>query len=170
MSSSKFARGGRLPVAGIVVLLAAGWSLAGPKVAVTIGVEREIVRTTEDGESEVALEPIEVAYPDDVLVYTLVARNTGDGPALSPRIEDPIPEGTELVLDSVETAGTVPSASLDGGRSWQSFPARVETVDESGQAVDAPAPAGAYTHLRWIFREPIAPGESREVRFKVRVL
>ena len=144
--------------------------MAGPQLAVTVDVEREVVRPTDDGASEIALERVEVAHPDDVLVYTLVARNVGDGPALSPRIEDPIPVGTVLVPDSVETAGTVPAASLDGGRSWQPFPARIETRDQSGKTSTAPAPGHSYTHLRWVFDSPIEPGESREVRFKVRVL
>ena len=132
--------------------------------------QREVVRETGDGEPEVALEGIEVAHPDDVLVYTLVARNVGDGPAVSPRIEDPIPAGTVLVPGSVETTGTIPTASLDGGRSWQPFPARIETEDESGRTVTVPAPAYTYTHLRWVFEGPIDPGESRAVRFKVRVM
>lgn len=142
---------------------------AGPKVEVSILVEREVVREDASGKREVVRELVRAASAGDVLVYTLTARNAGDGPAIDPRIEDPIPAGTILVLDSLENDGTVPTASLDGGKAWQPFPAVIEKRGTDGSTETVPAPAEAYTHLRWTLPGPLGPGESKDVRFKVRI-
>lgn len=155
-----------------VALASAGLALAvagAPKVEVSILAEREVVRTDASGRSSVVREPVAIANPGDVIVYTLTAKNTGDAPALDPRIEDPLPSGTLLLLDSVETGGAAVGASLDGGKTWQPFPARVERRRDDGTTERVPAPAEAYTILRWTFPDPLGPGESKDVRFKVRI-
>lgn len=157
----------------VVAALAAGISAAAqspaPKVDVTVGVEREVVRVSDDGDRVVDREPVDVARPGDVLVYTVRAVNVGDAPALSPRIEDPIPDGTVLVVESVDSAGATAAASLDGGRSWVGFPA-VRTVRKAdgGEGI-APAAPEDYTHLRWTIDGALPPGAGRDLSFKVRV-
>lgn len=142
---------------------------ASPRVEVKVLVEREVVRTDAAGKKIVERKPVEVANSGDVLVYTLSAKNVGDAPALDAQIEDPLPSGTELMLDSLEDDGAAPSASLDGGKSWQPFPARVEVKTADGKVETVAATASAYTHLRWTLPGPLGPGESRDVRFKVRI-
>lgn len=140
-----------------------------PKVEVAVRVEREIVRIDAAGEKIVERKPVEIANPGDVLVYTLKATNVGDGPALEARLEDPLPSGTELILDSLDHGHATAAASLDGGKTWQPFPARVERRNSDGRVESVPAPADAYTHLRFTLADPLAPGESKDVRFKVRI-
>jgi uncharacterized repeat protein (TIGR01451 family) len=140
-----------------------------PKVEVSVNVEREVARVDANGKKVVERKPVDVANPGDVLVYTLKATNLGDGAAIDARIEDPIPTGTELLLDSIEFGQLVPTASLDGGASWQAFPAQVEQKAADGTIAKVAAPADAYTHLRWTLADPLAPGESKEVHFKVRI-
>lgn len=140
-----------------------------PEVAVSVTVEREVVRLDENGRAVTEREPVDVARPGDVLVYTLRAVNQGVAPALGTRIVDPVPSGTVLLLDEVPAAGAPDRASLDGGRSWQDFPARVQQLDASGRPRVIAAPAESYTHLRWDLLAPLAPGETRDVTFKVRV-
>ena len=156
----------------LLILTASGVVLAvtgAPKIEIEVQVERELVRIDAGGKKIVERNPVDIAKPGDVLVYTLTATNVGVGPALEARLEDPLPTGAELILDSLEHGRTTPTASLDGGKTWQPFPAQVERRGADGKVESIPAPAERYTHLRWTLAEPLAPGESKDVRFKVRV-
>jgi uncharacterized repeat protein (TIGR01451 family) len=140
-----------------------------PKVEVTVNAHKEVVRVDASGKKSVELKPATEAATGDVLVYTLRADNTGTGPAMSPRIEDPIPTGTVLVLDSLAKDGYAIEASLDGGKTWQAFPATVTRKNEKGVAETVPAPAELYTTLRWVLSGPLQPGDGKDVSFKVRI-
>ncbi len=157
----------------MAIVCAATWAAAGPaspKVEVSVTVEREAVRVDASGNRHVERTPVQIANPGDVLVYTVKAQNTGDAPALDASLEDPLPGGTELIVESLESGAAAPSASLDGGRTWQPFPAKVERRSAEGKVETVAAPPSAYTHLRWTLAGPLGPGESKDVRFKGRVL
>jgi uncharacterized repeat protein (TIGR01451 family) len=151
------------------------WAAAGivhaaaPKVEVDVSVQKEVVVQTPDGTRSVERRPVDVARPGDVLVYTLRARNAGDGPALGTTLDDPLPEGTVLLPDSVESGGSAVHASLDGGNSWGPYPLFVERAGSDGRVEHVPAPADSYTHLRWVLAEPLGPGQDTNVSFKVRI-
>lgn len=163
----------RLALVLVPVLCVAGVAAAqapAPDLEVSVAVEREVTRTGPDGREVIHREQVDLARPGDVLVYTVRAENRGAGPAFAARIEDPIPAGTVLIVDSVQTGVGVPSASLDGGETWKPFPVTVTRRGEDGREEKVPAPAGSYTHLRWHLTEPVRPGETRDVEFKVQVL
>jgi len=141
-----------------------------PDLEVTVSVEREVTRIGPDGREVVTREQVDLVRPGDVLVYTVRAENRGGGPAVGARVKDPIPSGTVLIVDSVETEEGIPSASLDGGETWQAFPAMVTRRDEAGRDRKVPAPPDAYTDLRWQLVDPMNPGEAKSFEFKVRVL
>ena len=142
----------------------------GPRVEVNISVAQEITSTTESGEVVVETKPVGLVSPGDVLTYTLSARNMGDSPAFDARIEDPIPEGTFLLPDSLSENVSGMTASIDGGESWRSFPVFVVAgTDTEGQPIYEQAAAESYTHLRWLLDEPLSPGATKEVSFKVQV-
>lgn len=153
-----------------IVWAAAGIAhAAAPKVEVDVSVQKEVVVQSPDGTRAVERRPVDVARPGDVLVYTLRARNAGDGPALGTKLDDPLPEGTVLLPDSVESGGSAIHASIDGGKSWGPYPAFVEKAGADGRLERVPAPADSYTHLRWVLPEPLGPGEDTNVSFKVRI-
>jgi uncharacterized repeat protein (TIGR01451 family) len=140
----------------------------GPDVKVTVEVEQEMVREGTDGTPTVERQPVGLAAPGDILVYTVRAENLGESPAFDPRLQDPIPEGTVLLPESVTRINV--TASLDGGATWEAFPVRVLVgEDDSGEPLYEQAPPETYTHLRWQLDGPLGPGESKEVSFKVRV-
>jgi uncharacterized repeat protein (TIGR01451 family) len=141
----------------------------GPQVTVNVAVAREVTKTGPDGQQVTYHEPVDTAFPGDVLVYTLRAENVGNGAALNTRLEDPIPQGTVLIPDSVRLDGATVLASLDDGSNWQPFPVRVERAREDGTREKVPAPPEAYTNLRWVLAGNLDPGERREVSFKVRI-
>jgi uncharacterized repeat protein (TIGR01451 family) len=140
---------------------------APPRLEVTVAVQREVTRVDVHGRSQVVLEPVKTANPGDVLVYRLRATNVGLAPAREAKIDDPIPTGTVLLPESVGKKNV--HASLDGGKTWQPFPATVARKRDDGQVERVPAPASAYTHLRWVLEQAVPPGESAEVGFKVQV-
>ena len=140
-----------------------------PTVNVTVDVEREVLEVDETGQTLRYREPVRDAMPGDVLVYTLTAANTGVVPAFNARLEDPIPPGTVLLIESVELEKQAVQASLDGGKSWQPFPAVVDRPKPDGSVEKVPAPAEAYTHLSWVFEGDFKPGQERRVSFKVAI-
>jgi len=140
-----------------------------PTIDVAVQAHKEVVQVDASGKRAVALKPATEAATGDVLVYTLRARNTGTGPAMSPRIEDPIPAGTVLVLESIAMDGYAIEASLDGGKTWQSFPATVTRKNDQGVDETVAAPAELYTTLRWVLDGPLQPGDGKDVSFKVRI-
>lgn len=162
-------RGRFLAAAAAAAIAAASAWASAPKVEVSVHAAKEVVRTDAAGKRTVTLAPASEAGSGDVIVYTLRAENTGDGPAVSPRIEDPIPAGTVLVLDSVAKDGARIEASLDGGKTWQAYPVSVTRRNARGDDETVPAPAEAYTSLRWVLNGPLQPGDGADVSFKVRI-
>ena len=157
-------------IAGLVFATAAAAAYASvPKVDVTIQAHKEVVKVDASGKKAVTMAPATEAATGDVVVYTLRAHNKGDGPAMSPRIEDPIPSGTVLVLDSVAKDGYAIEASLDGGKSWKPFPVMVTRKNDKGMTETVAAPAESYTTLRWVLNGPLQPGDGKDVSFKVRI-
>jgi uncharacterized repeat protein (TIGR01451 family) len=176
LSVNRFATAFRLTLAlALVCFVAAGLqpgprAAPGPDVKVTVEVLQEIIREDADGNLVTDQQPVGLASPGDILVYTVRAENLGDGPAFDPRLQDPVPEGTVLLPESVTLKDVTTTASLDGGETWEPFPVRILVgEDDNGQPRYEQVPAEAYTNLRWNLTGPLGPGEAKEVSFKVRV-
>jgi uncharacterized repeat protein (TIGR01451 family) len=150
-------------------LAAAAYAAATPTVEVAITAQKEVVQVDPHGKKAVTLVPASEGHTGDVIVYTLRASNKGTGTAVDPRIEDPIPAGTTLVLDSVKQDGYRIEASLDNGSTWQAFPARVTRKNAAGATETVAAPAESYTTLRWVLNGPLQPGDGKDVSFKVQI-
>lgn len=143
------------------------------------------------------LVPVEEVVPGEELRYTITFSNAS-GTVVEPErivITNPIPDGTVYLTGSAGGEGTVVEYSLDG-QSWNRIepgPAREPAGESAGitagvsprtGAAAAPAtprfpadaaapPAGVdlspVRSLRWTYREPLAPGESGQVFFHVRM-
>jgi uncharacterized repeat protein (TIGR01451 family) len=159
----------RAAVLAMSLGLAAAALASTPNVEVAIQAHKEVVTIDAHGKKAVTLVPATEAGTGDTIVYTLRAKNSGTGTAVDPRIEDPIPAGTVLVVDSVKKDGYRVEASLDGGSTWQSFPATVSHTTPAGTQETVPAPAESYTTLRWVLNGPLQPGDGKDVTFKVRI-
>lgn len=139
-----------------------------PQVIVTIAQAREVAVKAPDGKLTLVREPLTTASIGDVIVYTLTATNMGTVPATDAVVEDPIPAGTILMLESLATRRPA-QASLDNGKTWTAYPATIKQVLTTGAEVEIAAPAERYTNLRWAIDGTLNPGQSRELSFKVRV-
>lgn len=161
-----------LVVLGLAACLAApAWAAdeTKPDMAVKVSLMREVVVSDPQGKPRVELEPVSTTKPGDTLVYKILYTNTGDAPAHNARVVDPIPTGTLLIPASCAPAGSELTASLDGGKTFERFPARrTVSLPDGGTELRDVDPA-LYTHLAWTSGEPLAPGATRQAQFKVKV-
>jgi uncharacterized repeat protein (TIGR01451 family) len=128
--------------------------------------EVEVVVKTADGREETKRVPAAKVIPGTTVIYTLHARNASDKPATDVVVTDPIPEQVEYVDGSGSSEGARVSFSVDGGKTWGPKE-RLKVKGEDG-AMRAALPAD-FTHIRWQFEKPLAPGESRAVSFRAKV-
>ncbi len=106
------------------------------------------------------LVPITAAKPGDIIVYSVTASNISDRPVSKLRIDQKIRPGTVYVARS---ATPISNASLmfsiDGGKSFSPQPILNKK----------PAPASAYTNIRWSFIGSVAPQSKSNVSYEVEV-
>lgn len=114
-------------------------------------------RTTPEGQ----------ALPGDVLEYRLNFTNVRDGAALGVVFSNPVPDQTVYLLGTAgaDRGDAQVEFSVDGGESWSNAPTVPVLVN--GELVQRPAPAEAYTDIRWTLRDPVAPGARVSASFRV---
>jgi len=138
------------------------------KLALKTTAEKEI-RIQKNGRWVTERIPLDKTSPGDVLVYTITYTNAGKSPALDAEIVDPIPRGVVYVLDTAEGRDAEITCSIDNGRSWQRPPVMMQVKRPDGTMESKPAPADRYTHVRWVIKKPLPPGQSGQVSLKVNV-
>jgi uncharacterized repeat protein (TIGR01451 family) len=155
-----------------VLILLPAWSAravdsgASPGVEIKATAEVEVVVKAADGREETKRVPAAKVLPGTTVIYTLHAKNASDKPASDVVVTDPIPEQVEYVDGSSTGEGARVSFSVDGGKSWG--PKEQLKVKGADGAMRAALPAD-FTHIRWQFEKPLAPGESRAVSFRAKV-
>jgi uncharacterized repeat protein (TIGR01451 family) len=147
---------GHLPVVGSLAQPSFAQSPAS-KQAVQLRLSQARKVATDNG---FKLVPITAAKPGDIIVYGVTASNISDRPVNKLRIDQKIRPGTVYVLRS---ATPIPNASLmfsiDGGKSFSPQPILNKK----------PAPASAYTNIRWSFIGSFAPKSKSNVSYEVEV-
>ena len=124
------------------------------------------VETKVDGTDQLKREPAKKVPPGGAVIYTISAANTGSKPAGDVVVTDPIPEHMDYVDGSATNDGAKVSFSVDGGKT---FAAKDKLQVRGKDGVTRAALSTDYTHIRWQFEKPLAPGESRAVEFRARV-
>lgn len=142
---------------------------AEPRIVVGVSMKKEVVVVDEQGREQVVLQDAAITRPGDTLVYRIHCANKGAAPALNARIVDPVPAGTQLIPGSLEAPGLDVQASVDGGRTFENYPVQRPVTRPDGSREMQEVDPGAYTHVRWTAREPMAPGDTRTALFKVKV-
>lgn len=108
------------------------------------------------------------AQPGETLRYTLKSQNNGQKAVNNLLLTQPIPKGTTYLLKSNQQPNAAVTYSIDNGKSYTTTP-MVQVKLANGQIATQPAPASAYTHLRWQLNGAIAPGQSTSVSYQVMV-
>ena len=108
--------------------------------------------------------------PQSIVRYTVTAQNNTNRNMRNLVVSQPVPEGMVYVLDTATkptTKGGRVEFSIDGGKTFTEKP--VIRVRENGRVVEKPAPAEAYTHVRWNFGEILPANSKQLVSYQVRV-
>lgn len=131
-------------------------------------VEKE-VKVKKQGKWVVEKVPVDNTGPRDILIYTISYQNKGKEAAIDAQIVNPIPREVVYVLGSAGGADTEVTCSIDGGQSFHKPPVLTEVKNPDGKTEKKPAPAELYTHVKWLIKKPVLPGQTGWVSFKVTV-
>lgn len=145
---------------------------SGPKVNLQLVVDKQQVSVNENGVEQVTWENVGnqvTVTPGDRLRYVVMGTNSGDEPARNLEVSQPIPNQMVYVMGSASSSNNAKiTYSIDNGETFVENPT-IEVEQEDGTVVEKPAPASAYTHIRWEFESAIAPEEDLEAMYKVEV-
>jgi uncharacterized repeat protein (TIGR01451 family) len=136
-----------------------------PEMSITIDVKKE-VRLFKNEKWIVERVPVEKTQRDDILVYTITYNNEGTSEAKDTMIVDPVPKGTIFMLGSAEGKDAEIHYSIDGGHHFQRPPIKYIIRKPGGTREEISAPAEMYTHIKWLIRKSVLPGESGQLIFK----
>jgi uncharacterized repeat protein (TIGR01451 family) len=107
------------------------------------------------------------ANPGEILRYRLKGKNQGRVAANKFTLTQKIPARTSYVANSAVGNAEI-SYSVDNGKSFTRQPMiPVKTAD--GKTEMRPAPAEAYTNVRWRWNDSIAPGAEVSASYQVRI-
>lgn len=150
------------------LILVAALALAAPLSAQAGGDARALRITATNVTAEAAGrdDAANAILPGDVIEYVLTFTNVQEVAVQDIVFENPLTSGLVLILGSAEADrdGVQIDFSIDGGATWSSAP-EVEVV-EGGASVRRPAPAEAYTDVRWTITDSVAPGDQVVARFR----
>jgi uncharacterized repeat protein (TIGR01451 family) len=135
--------------------------------------EQKLVTMNEKGQeitSWKALEESSVVQPGDIVRFTVKTQAENNQPVQNFVITQPIPPQTIYVLNTAISTKSMPADvtySIDNGKSFLGNPT-VQVTLPNGTVETQPAPAEAYTHIRWIFPEQGVPSQI-EASYQVKV-
>ncbi|HEV7607244.1 MAG TPA: hypothetical protein VGO61_07895 [Steroidobacteraceae bacterium] len=117
--------------------------------------------TDAKGVKTVTMVQAEKVVPGVEVTWTVTANNICKQPSDKVTINNAVPAHMTYVASSATGPGADVTFSVDG----QTFGhADQLTVQENGAA--RPAHADEYTHIRWVFKDSLAPGATAVARFR----
>jgi uncharacterized repeat protein (TIGR01451 family) len=125
----------------------------------TAEIAKEVVDSK--GVKTVTMVPADKVVPGVEVTWTVTANNICKQPSDKVTINNAVPAHMSYVASSAFGAGSDITFSLDG--KTFSGPAQL-TVMENGAA--RPAHADEYKHIRWVFKDSLAPGATAVARFR----
>lgn len=132
--------------------------------------ERE-VEVVEKGVKVKKVAPAQKMVPGDEVLYTVTYTNKTAKPAEKIAVTNPVPRHTRYKDGSAAGEGADITYSVDGGKSFATpDKLTVAIKDKSGKDIVRPASAAEYTHIRWLLKQNVAPGQSGSVRFRAAIL
>lgn len=143
-----------------------------PEVRLNLVASKQITEVNEEGVQLVSWKALDngaVVMPGDVIRYTVNSANIGDLPASNLVVTQPIPQKTVYELGSAKSNnGAEVTYSIDSGKTFVAQPMVAATL-ENGAVVKRPAPAEAYTHIRWQFGKDLDPAAGVKAIYDVRI-
>jgi uncharacterized repeat protein (TIGR01451 family) len=146
----------------ILVLSFMAFAQGTPKLELTVvDTKVNMSQSEKEGKAQISYKP------GDIIRYTIIASNIGNGVLNNPLITDPIPKGVSYNPYSAKGSNSVITYSVNDGRLFQSWPPKYRVKDENGQIVEKLASPDMVTHVRWELTKTLAPNESHQLEFEV---
>lgn len=121
------------------------------------------------GQAELAIDKAEAVNSGEVINWSIVSDNVGDGVAHQYKTVGQIPKGTSFVEGSAQAEGKAAvTYSIDGGKSFTPRPMIAEKQPD-GTMKQVPAPVSMYTQVRYEWADPLAAGGKLTASYQVRV-
>ncbi|NJL87124.1 MAG: DUF11 domain-containing protein [Leptolyngbyaceae cyanobacterium SM1_1_3] len=143
-----------------------------PEVKLTLSAQKQVTEVNEVGETKISWQVLEgqvTVMPGDMVRYTLDGSNSGDVAAENLAITQPIPPQMTYVLASATAPeGTVLTYSIDEGQTFVGEP-MIEVTLPDGTVELQPAPAEAYSYIRWQFDQSLDSATAVNVSYDAQV-
>lgn len=144
-----------------------------PKVQLNLIGEKQVISKDDQGKAVISWKGGNqlAVQAGDVLRYRLVGQNESDRSIKNLTLNQPIPKGTVFVLKSAQATTSQTAQitySIDGGRSFVAAPT-VQVTLANGKVETRPAPAEAYTHIRWNLPGMLAAKAPISAEYQVKV-
>lgn len=136
------------------------------KIVLTNKVFKQEIKKDKNGKTSYNYIEPGTALPGDVMMYVISFENIGAEPAKGVVINDPVPNNSKYRINSATGKNTKITFSIDGGESFGN-PDNLIVKDKNGK--EWKAKPESYTHIRWVYNKPLAPGEKSEVSFKTQI-
>jgi uncharacterized repeat protein (TIGR01451 family) len=121
------------------------------------------------GQADLPLEKAEAVGSGEVVNWSIVSNNVGNGVAHDYKTVGQIPKGTSFVEGSAKADGNASlSYSIDGGKTFTAKPMIAEKQPD-GTMKQVPAPVSMYTQVRYEWADPLAAGGKLSASYQVRV-
>jgi uncharacterized repeat protein (TIGR01451 family) len=143
-----------------------------PKVTLNLVAEQQVVSKNAQGQAVQTWQATggkAKVKSGDILRFTVSGKNEGTKAAQNFAVTQPVPRGTVLALNSAQ-ASTPASVvySIDQGKTFVAQPV-VKVTLADGKVVEKPAPAEAYTHVRWQMPTALEPNANVATTYQVTV-
>lgn len=143
------------------------------KVDLSLTAQKKVLQTDAKGKQTYVWQQLRgnvTVQPGDAIRYTVTGKNNSDRPVNNLVVTQPIPQRTMYVLNSVSVnhPGALVTYSIDKGKTFVEKP-MVRVKLANGKIAIQPAPAQMYSHVRWKFKQAIAPNTSIAAAYQIRV-
>ncbi len=135
------------------------------ELAAVAEIEVEVVNAA--GETQIQRQEAGLVVPGDEVIYTINFANVGQDPVEDVVITNPVPEHMLFRVLDPNGTGIQVTMSIDGGQQYDT-PESLTVISADGK--ERPAQPSDYTHIRWVFDRPVAPGDKGSVGFRALLL
>ncbi len=160
-----------IAVAGLSGLFAGNALLARAQTVELVTKAEKEIEVVEKGAKFKKLSPPLKMVPGDEVLYTVTYSNKTAKPAETVAVTNPVPKFTRYIDNSAAGDGATITFSVDGGKTFATPDKLIVALkDKSGKDTTRSAVASDYTHIRWVLKQNVAPGQSGSVRFRAAIL
>jgi uncharacterized repeat protein (TIGR01451 family) len=121
------------------------------------------------GQEELPVEKAQAVNSGEVINWSIISNNEGNGAAHDYKTVGQIPKGTSFVEGSANADGRAAvTYSIDGGKTFTAKPMVAEKQPD-GTMKQVTAPVSMYTQVRYQWTDPLAAGGKLTATYQVRV-